>query len=86
MLHIWVKTIKNDRTVSHKTLKMQEPYSRELLEHMIRHVLEQMDIPAPVFISSHFINFENFKTAKFYSRDFVETVPFDRLDVVDITP
>ena len=86
MLHIWLKTIQNDRTTSQKTLKMQEPYSRELLEYMIRHALEQMDIPAPVFITSQFVNFENFKTAKFYKRDFVETVPFDRLDVVDITP
>jgi len=85
MLNIWLKTIKNDKTTAQKTLKMNEPYSKELLEYMIRSILEQMDIPAPVFISSHFTNFEEFKIIRFLPRDFVESVSFDKIEVVDIT-
>lgn len=85
MLNIWVKIIKNDRTAAQKTLKINEPYSDELLEYMIRTILEQMDIPAPVFISSHFTNFKEFKLTKFWPRDFVETINFDKIEVVDIS-
>ena len=85
MLNIWLKTIKNDRTTAQKTLKMNEPYSKDLLEYMIRTILQQMDIPAPVFISAHFSNFEEFKITRFLPRDFVEVVPFDRMEVIDIT-
>ena len=85
MLKIWLKTIKGDKTTAQKTLKMNEPYSKELLEYMIRNILEQMDMPAPVFISAHFSNFEEFKIIRFLPRDFVESVPFDKIEVVDIT-
>ena len=85
MLKIWLKTIEENRITSQKTLKMNEPYSRDLLEYMIRTILEQMDIPAPVFISAHFVNFEEYKITRFLPRDFVETVPFDKIEVVDIT-
>lgn len=85
MLKIWVKTLIDGKIIRQKTLKMIEPYSRELIEYMTRTVLEQMDIPAPVFLNCHFFNFENFRNMRFLKRDFVETVEFDQLEVVDIT-
>ena len=85
MLKIWVKAVNGDKTICQKTLKMHEAYSRELLEYMIRLVLEQMDYPAPVFVSAHFKNFEEYKISRFLKRDFVETIPFEKLEVIDIT-
>ena len=85
MLKIWVKTVKGDKTTAQKTFKMNEPYSKELLEYMVRFCLEQMDIPSPVFVSAHFKNFEEFKILRFLPRDFVESVPFDKVEVIDIT-
>lgn len=85
MVNIWLKAYTDNKMVLQKTLKMFQPYSRTLLEEMIKIMLEQLDLPAPVFLDSHFANFEKFRCAKFLQRDFVESVPFDSVDIVDIS-
>ena len=85
MVNIWVKGMIENKIVAQKTMKMQEPYSRDILEYMIKSVMEQMDLPSPIVIYAHFSHFEQFKTTKFLKRDFVESIPFDYLEVVDIS-
>lgn len=85
MLNIWLKGIQDNKMVYQSTLKLHEPYSRKTLEYMIKTLLEQADLPSPVFLESHFLNFERFKSAKFLKRDFVESLPYDSIEVVDIS-
>jgi hypothetical protein len=40
-----------------------------------------LDIPTPVVLSSHVRNYTLFNVAKFRKEDFVESVPFDTLQL-----
>ncbi|MEG1535560.1 MAG: hypothetical protein RR416_01155 [Clostridia bacterium] len=52
-------------------------------EIWLREIANQLDIPTPIILPSHYKNFVNFHNAKFRPDDFVETLGCDMFVVED---
>ena len=85
MLHIWLKAICDNKIIKQQSIKVLMPYSRELFEIEINNLLDKIDLPKPVYIVSHYINFEKFKCVRFNKQDFVESIPYDVIEVSNIS-
>ena len=85
MLHIWLKAICDNKIIKQQAIKIFMPYSRELLETEINNLLDKIDLPKPVYILSHYTNFEKFKCVIFYKQDFFESMPYDVIEICNIS-
>ena len=45
--------------------------------------LDKLDIPTPVLLPNHFLNFVRFHNCRFYEGDFVESFSYDRFILED---
>ena len=45
----------------------------------------ELDIPTPILLKTHIINYAKFRTVRFLPRDFAETPDFDKLVLDNIT-
>ena len=77
MNRLWVRIIKGHRIVRHDTVECAWGGQREALISMCK----KFDIPAPMWLTKHEREFEDFRRTAFLRADFVEEVPFDRLEV-----
>ena len=56
-------------------------FSESSFAHELEEPLREMDIPVPVILPKHIKELAKFSMTTFKADDFVEAVPFDRLEV-----
>ena len=79
MIRIWVKTVKGHKITSHFIYESIDNFSTETFYLHIQEICHKMDIPTPVVLNYHTQNYINFNNCFFSQRDFVESIPFDKL-------
>ena len=50
----------------------------------MREIAEKLDIPTPVVLDKHIIDFTVYKNTRFFTDDFVESVNFEKLVLENI--
>lgn len=81
MFKIWAKTIKNHKITGSYLYHSADKFdTNDFLQYMTE-ICHEMDIPTPVILSAHIRNYSVFNIAKFRKADFVESVPFDMLQI-----
>ena len=81
MYKLWLKTIKKEKTILNKTFVLDDDYDAANFNAVLSSLCHSLDLPTPVTLSSHIINFDKFHTVTFKKDDFVEKVDFDKLIV-----
>lgn len=59
------------------------PMNEQNYEIWIREICDKLDIPVPVVLGVHFLNFVRFHNTKFRPEDFVESLGCDMFIVED---
>ena len=79
MIKIWAKLETNHRLGKNIIYESLDKYDPAKLYLHIAELCHTLDIPTPVVLKSHVMNFDKFNSTAFTARDFVESIDFDRL-------
>lgn len=83
MIKIWAKIIDNEKIVKSFELKVNN-YDYHKFDQYIRKIAEKLDIPTPIVLDQHIIDFTVYHSTKFVKSDFVESIDFDKLALQSI--
>lgn len=78
MIRIWARTINNDKITRTFIYESIDNLSEQNFRLHIEKICHKLDIPTPLILKNHYDNFEEFNSANFASKDFVESVDFDK--------
>ena len=73
----------------HKTHILRDvtvPCEMEDWQEALSHACHGLDVPRPMILPRHERDWEQFRQARFLPEHFVESVPFDRMEVEFIDP
>ncbi len=76
MIQLWARIIHKHRIARSETIEMRGDLTETLGELCMR-----MDIPRPLFLGKHEREWAQFQQTAFTKEHFVESVPFDRLEI-----
>ncbi len=79
MLKIWAKVYKNEKISQQFVYENEEKLTFSHFLTYLFDICRELDIPTPVLLKSHIMNYAKFNHVRFYPRDFVEKVDFDFL-------
>ncbi len=79
MIKVWGKIIEEEKIVKHFVVQV-EPKECTFFD-MIKQLCEGLDIPTPVLLKKHLLDFNKFSMTLFKPVDFIEKVNFDRFIV-----
>lgn len=83
MIKIWGKVVVDEKIVKHSTVCV-EPKECTFFD-MIKQLCEKLDIPTPVLLNKHLLDFNKFSMTLFKPADFIEKVNFDRF-IIEYLP
>ena len=82
MFRLWAKEFKNNRMLRDMTV---EDDSAETRTHKVFNALDtvcyEFDLPKPIWLESNISDFKRGARAQFYQDSFIETIPFDYLEI-----
>jgi len=79
MLKIWAKLMHGQKLGKNIIYESIDSYSPDTLYSHIEEICHKLDIPTPVVLKTHIINFHKFNYTTFTKHDFVESIDFDSL-------
>ena len=82
---MWGKIIKDGKIIKQVTYERVDKFTYSSFFNYLADICEELDIATPVLLKTHIFNYAKFNTVKFISRDFAESVDFDRLVIENIT-
>ena len=85
MIKIWAKVFSADHIENQTVYEQDEPLTYSHFFTYLSDICGTLDIPTPVLLKSHVMNFAKFKHAVFRPRDFLESVEFDKLILENIS-
>ena len=83
MINIWGKIFVDEKISKHFVVSVQP--SECTFFDMIKQLCEGLDIPTPVLLNKHIVDFNKFSMTLFKSVDFIENVNFDKF-IVEYLP
>lgn len=83
MINIWGKIFVDEKISKHFIVSVQP--SECTFFDMIKQLCEGLDIPTPVLLNKHIIDFNKFSMTLFKPVDFIENVNFDKF-IVEYLP
>ncbi|MBO5782931.1 MAG: hypothetical protein J6R24_02175 [Clostridia bacterium] len=84
-MRLWAKVMREDKIVSQCVL---EEDGRVVYSHFFDYLSEictKLDVPTPVLLKQHVLQFAKFRHVKFIPRDFVDSTDFDKLWIENIS-
>ena len=79
MIRMWAKIMKGQKIQKNLIYESIDNFNKETFYLHIQEICHRLDIATPVVLNYHTNNYVNFNNCIFSSRDFVETIPFDKL-------
>lgn len=80
-MKVWAKTIVEEKITRDLLYEYGSISNEDEFVAVLQEVCGQMDIPTPVATRVNFNHFVMFNNTRFKSRDFVESIDFDVLDL-----
>ena len=77
MSRLWVKLIKHHKMARNETIECAWGEQEQALIDLCR----EMDVPAPMWLSKHEFEFEQFRHTAFTKDHFIEEVSFDKMEI-----
>ena len=85
MVKIWAKVLLDGRIEKQTTYEQGEELTYSHFFTYLAEICAALDIPTPVLLKPHIMNFAKFNHVVFLPRDFLENVDFDKLLLENIT-
>lgn len=79
---LWVRAVAGHRIVRQATA----PCTREDPQNALLAALKELDLSRPVWLPKHQREWEEFGQTRFTQEHFLESIPFDRLEIEYINP
>ncbi|MBQ9790445.1 MAG: hypothetical protein IJW24_02500 [Clostridia bacterium] len=79
MVRIWAKIMTENKLQKDIIYEAAGIYNPAEFYLHVQEICHKMDIPSPVVLKTHVHNYTVFNTCLFLSRDFVESVSFEKL-------
>ena len=85
MFRIWAKIFQDERIVKQTVYERDENFSYADFFRYLSEICDALDIPTPVLLKTHLFNYAKFRHVVFRPRDFVESVPFEKFMLENIS-
>jgi len=79
---VWVRAIRHSKIAKHDT----EPCDHEDVLEALYAVCQRMDLARPLWLPKNQREWDEFSQTRFLPSQFMESVPFDRLEIEFINP
>ena len=80
MIKIWAKTLVKYKIIQDTVYEIDaDKMVWSLLFNVLCEICGSMDIPTPILLKTHTLNFAKYNFVQFTKSDFVENVSFDKL-------
>ena len=83
MINIWGKIFEEEKITKHFVVSVNP--SECTFFDMIKQLCEGLDIPTPVLLNKHLVDFNKFSMTLFKPVDFIEKVNFDKF-IIEYLP
>ena len=77
MSRLWVKLIQHHKMAKNETIDCAWGDQQQALVDLCR----EMDVPAPMWLSKHEFEFEQFRHTAFTKDHFIEEISFDKMEI-----
>ena len=84
MFRIWAKVYAEGRIAKQTTYSSEEKFTYSKFFNYLADICGELDIPTPVLLKTHIMNYAKFNHVVFRPRDFVETPDFEKLVLENI--
>ncbi|MGN0822269.1 MAG: hypothetical protein ACI4NG_00695 [Candidatus Gallimonas sp.] len=84
MFHIWAKVIKDDRIAKQTVYQSDEKFVYSQFFNYLADICTELDVPTPVLLKPHILQYAKFNHVNFMPRDFLEEISFDKLVLENI--
>ena len=78
MARLWLRVIANQKILMQDTEPCNWGQEKEVLVEMCK----RLDLPCPIWLKKHENEYDRFRSTAFRPEHFIETVSFDRLEIV----
>lgn len=79
---LWIRLMKANKSVRDMTV----PAARDNPQAALREALPQMDVSQPMWLPRHLADWEEYSFTRFSPEHFVDSVPFDRMEISYVFP
>ena len=80
-MKIWIRLHKGEKILRHTTIELDETTTVDDFTKVVRNGCHEIDAPTPLILASHVLHFAKFGVLRFYPDDYVEEVPFDKMEM-----
>lgn len=82
MFTLWAKTMKHNRLLQDITIPDDSDDRRTTkILHALTRICREFDLPEPIWLDSNIRDFKRSSKTRFTQDSFIETVPFDYLEI-----
>jgi hypothetical protein len=85
VMRLWGKVMREDKIIRQWVLEKEEKLTYSHFFDYLTELCAELDIPTPVLLKTHIMQFAKFRHVKFIPRDFVDSVDFDKLWIENIS-
>ena len=85
MIRIWARTINDNKITRSYIYESIDSFNEEVFFKHIEKICHEIDIPTPIILKSHITNYVDFNNTTFISRDFVESIDFEKFILENAT-
>lgn len=83
-MKIWAKIIKEHKTIKQYVYEKEERLTYSHFFSYMADICSELDVPTPVLLKAHIMDFAKFRHVKFKAKDFIEITDFDVLWIENI--
>ncbi|MBQ9081217.1 MAG: hypothetical protein IJY26_01100 [Clostridia bacterium] len=84
-MRLWAKVMIADKIQKQFVLEKDERVTYSHFFDYLCEICTELDVPTPVLLKPHILQFAKFRHVKFIPRDFVDGVDFDKLWIENIS-
>lgn len=84
MFRIWAKVYLDDHIQKQYVYERETPFSYSEFFNYLTDICDALDIPTPVLLKTHIMNFAKFNHVVFRPADFMEQTPFGKFVLENI--
>lgn len=84
MFRIWAKVFSEDRIIKQITYESEETFTYSRFFFYLAEICDRLDVPTPVLLKPHLFHYAKFRRVVFRGSDFLEEIPFQKLELESI--
>lgn len=84
MFRIWAKVFSDDHIIKQTVYEREEAFTYASFFTYLTEICDALDVPTPVLLKVHLMNYAKFKSVTFRPSDYMEEIPFQKFVLENI--